>query len=308
MNEQQHNYKIKISNETKIKKVFIDIMTYVGDVEVATNFPRNVQADTYIAINKIFISAKILENSVEDLNFIVTAKNNTYYTILVNFGREDIEEDSFITNKLQTGMSYLVTIDPEKKDSYSLGNKIVKFKNEKIMDKLPFMVTFYSLNCELEISQIINEENNSDKEISLKPIENYVNFAYDTLDTTSNIYNSPSYDYLIKVIERDTSYYERNLCKLYASAIELSFNHDQYMRDILIPDNTPQQVRFGTNIKHVSYGYIHVDHYNNDLLIKFNPKNIAEYSVTLYYEYEEREKGAFSIVANDMFYIEKIFF
>ena len=52
-------------------------MTYVGDVEVATNFPRNVQADTYIAINKIFISAKILENSVEDLNFIVTAKNNT---------------------------------------------------------------------------------------------------------------------------------------------------------------------------------------------------------------------------------------
>ena len=304
VNEQQHNYKIKISNETKIKKVFIDIMTYVGDVEVATNFPRNVQADTYIAINKIFISAKILENSVEDLNFIVTAKNNTYYTILVNFGREEIEEDSFITNKLQTGMSYLVTIDPEKKDSYSLGNKIVKFKNEKIMDKLPFMVTFYSLNCELEISQIINEENNSDKEISLKPIENYVNFAYDTLDTTSNIYNSPSYDYLIKAIERDTSYYERNLCKLYASAIELSFNHDQYMRDILIPDNTPQQVRFGTNIKHVSYGYIHVDHYNNDLLIKFNPKNIAEYSVTLYYEYEEREKGAFSIVANDMFYIE----
>ena len=305
LNEQKHNYKIKISKETKIKKVFIDIMSYVGDVEVNTNFPSTVRADQYVAINKIFISAKITENlEPEDLIFTVTAKNNTYYTILVNFGREEIEEDSFITNKIQTGMVYLVTIDPTNKDTFSFGNKIVKFKNEQISNKLPFMVNFYSLNCEVEIKQIIRDENLPDEIIDFKPISQYENFAYDLIVQSESIYNSPSYDYGIKIIEADNSDYYGKLCKLYTSAIELSPFHKEFMRDILIPDNTPQQALFRGNNIHVSYGYIHVDHSNNDLLIKFNPKNIAHYQVKLYYEYEERENGPFSIVANDMLYIE----
>ena len=45
------------------------------------------------------------------------AKNNIYYIVLANFGKA-VEDDSLITNQLQAGMSYLVTIDTTKIDIY----------------------------------------------------------------------------------------------------------------------------------------------------------------------------------------------
>ena len=63
-----------------------------------------------------------------------------------------MEVDSFITNELQTGLSYLVTIDPKIDDSLGYSNKIIKFRNERYIDKMPMMFNFYSLNCEVEVN------------------------------------------------------------------------------------------------------------------------------------------------------------
>ena len=154
LQDQVHNYKIKIGKESGIKKIFIDIMIYVGDIDININdFERKgVKADLYYQINKIFISAKINGNSenIEDLIFSVKGLNNTYYTTLITFASKDNDVDSFITNKLQTGMSYLVTIDTSQFDEAGYTNKIIKFKNERVNDLIPFMVNFYSLNCEIE--------------------------------------------------------------------------------------------------------------------------------------------------------------
>ena len=295
LQDQVHNYKIKIGKESGIKKIFIDIMIYVGDVDINFNDfeKKGVKADLYYQINKIFISAKINDNSenIEDLIFSIKGLNNTYYTTLITFANNDNDVDSFITNKLQTGMSYLVTIDTSQFDEAGYTNKIIKFKNERIYDLIPFMVNFYSLNCEIEGINIY-EGNNIN-------MEKFQQFSQDVVLVEEKRYLSDEYEYRINVKSPDPSQYNGNLCKLYASAIELSNYHELYSRDILIPDNIPQQIRFGNDVKHVSFGYIHVD-FQYDLLIKFNLKHIAQYTVKFYYENYERKNGEIIIVANNM--------
>ena len=291
---QVHNYKIKIGKQSGIKKIFIDIMIYVGDVNIDMSGleRKEVKADLYYQINKIFISIKINDNSenVDDLTFSIRGLNNTYYTTLVTFANRENDVDSFITNKLQTGMSYLVTIDTSQFDEAGYTNKIIKFKNERTYDFIPFLVNFYSLNCEIEG---INLHKNG-----IIYMEKFEKFSQDVVNIEEPRYLSLEYEYRINVKSPDPSQYKGNLCKLYASAIELRDSHENYSRDILISDNTPQQIRFGNDVKHVSFGYIHVD-FQYDLLIKFNLKHIAQYTVKFFYENYEREEEI-TIVENNM--------
>ena len=129
----------------------------------------------------------------------------------------------------------------------------------------------------------------------------YEDFLYDIITPESERYDSPEYVYRLKVEENDPSDYEGKLCKVYASAIELSDKHESYTRDILVPDNTPQQIMFGKEVKHISYGYIHVDHVGNDVLIKFNPKHTAKYKIQIYYEYELAKEDI--IASNEVLFL-----
>ena len=294
LQDQVQNYKIKIGKESGLNKIFIDIMLYVGDVyvDISDFEKKGIKADLYYQINKIFISAKINGNSenLDDLIFTIKGLNNTFYTTLITFANNENDFDSFITNKLQTGMSYLVTIDTSQFDESGYTNKIIKFKNERAYDFIPYLVNFYSLNCEIEGIALYNN--------GIINMEKFEKFSQDVVDVTEERYLNSEYEYRISVKSPDSSQYKGNLCKLYASAIELRDYHELFSRDILIPDNTPQQIRFGNDVKHVSFGYIHVD-FQYDLLVKFNLKHIAQYTVKLYYENYKREKEV-TVVANNM--------
>lgn len=302
LKDEKHNYKIKIAGESGVKKIFIDLMIYVGDVKVdITGLQKDkLKADLYYQANKIFISVKINENSEnikDDLYFSVIGNNNTYYTTLVTFANKETEVDSFITNKLQSGMSYLVTIDSSVYDETGYKNKIIIFKNERAFDLIPYMVTFYSLNCEIETYKRYDNQ-----ETELEKYEKFYQDVVSPLDEERYLFSE--YEYRIKIKSPDLSQYSGSLCKIYASAIELSLGHEgQFSRDILVPDNIPQQIRFEKNVKHVSFGYIHVD-FNYDLLVKFNPKHAAKYRVKIYYENYERKEEV-TVVSNNVLILPK---
>ena len=299
LNNQEHFYKIQLGAESDIQKVFIDIMTYVGDVQINTKpiTDLGIAADQYDSVNKIFLSVKINGKIIDELNFSIKGMSNTYYTILVTFAKNKNDEDSFITNILQSGMSYLVTIDNEKTSSSSNANKIIKFRNERMIDSIPFLVNFYSLNCEVSVDF---KKGNED---ITTPIEKFEHFSHDLVKVEDfDKYYSTIYQYQITVTTPDPSEYENNLCKIYTSAIELSETHNDLTRDILIPDNTPQQIMLGGEANHISFGYIHVD-FNNDLLVKFNLKHPAKYKIQLYYENHVREHDPVTIVADNLLYL-----
>ena len=299
---EEHKYKIKISGETNIEKIFIDVMTYTGDVSVKI-YPEDLTCSEYFAINKIYISCKVEEyrGKLDDIILTVKANLNTFYTVLVNFGREErIEEDSLISNQLQTGMSYLVTIDTTKIDEFNIANKVVKIMNERSYDEVDVMVNFYSLNCKVDVGRTYND---SEGMINYKELSLFESVSQDVINPEVDGYYNDELQYRISVIENDRSQYKGKLCKIYASAIEVSKSHEENSRDILIPDDTPQQIMFGEKLKHVSYGYIHVD-FDNTLFIKFNPKHKAKYSVKIFYENVQTGDEEI-IVANDIIEFEK---
>ena len=297
-------YEVNVSEENwnkDIQKIFIDILTYVGEVEVNTDNinKKELTVSQYISINKIYLSLKTFPQyeKLSDFSFSVKSLSNAYYIVHASLGREDVE-DSLITNELKTGMSYLVTIDPKIPDGYKIANKVIRFKNEKYNERIPIMTSFFSLNCKTEIGQIYKDSENC------LVYEGINHFSHDIIDPTKEDQldrYTENIEYRINIIESDPSQYEGKLCKVYVSSIEVTQNHDD-KRDILIPDNIPQQVMFAKGVKHISYKYPHVD-VSNNLIIKFNPKHRAQYKVNFYYDNIKIQKEE-TIVANDIIFLE----
>ena len=300
LEDQEYSFKIKLTGEYNVQKVLIDVMTFVGDVEVIPDFPSNIKYDVRKALNKIFISVKgFSSNKVEELNFKVKGLSKTYYIVLFNIGRdEEVEFDSLITNELQSGIPYLVTIDISKKDVYEIANKVVTFHNEKTIDALDMMINFYSLNCKIEVGQIYKDE---DGNPTYQETKKFDRFAHDYVERTDPRYRE-TFEYRINVPEIEGTIYSGNLCKIYATAVEINKKHLNNLRDIILPDNTPQRVMFGDNLNHTSYGYVHVD-FDYDLLILFDLKHTAQYKIKIYYENKERQTEE-TIVANEIIHLK----
>ena len=296
-------YKINLQHESDINKVFIDVLTFTGEVIINTDPKDGITFDQYISVNKIFISAKINKPSeqLDEITFSIKATTNSYYTVLFNIGRgQNAEIDSLIKNDLQSGLSYLVTIDNTQMDLYGIGHKIINIKNQRLYDYVPFMVTFNSLNCEIQ-GHILYRDNNSNP-IEKQLYKQFGSFIHDVINPTDDWYHSDTYEYRLNVVKADYSDYKGKLCKVLLSAIELGTEHDLHTRDILIPDNTPQQVMFGNKVTHVSFGYPHVNH-QNDLIINFNPYHKALYKIRLFFNGIESKNNIEKIAAKDVVYL-----
>ena len=297
------NYKINLQHESDINKVFIDVILYTGEVIINLDSKDGITSDQYTAVNKIYTSVKITKPSeqLDEMTFSIKATTNSYFTVLFNIGRgQNAEMDSLIKNDLQSGISYLVTIDNSKLDLYGIGHKVIKVKNQRLFDNNPFMVNFYSLNCEVQGHILFNDKNNN---LIEKPLyKQFGSYIHDVVNPTDDYYSSGIYEYRLNVLQNDYSDYNGKLCKVFFSGIELGTEHDLHTRDILIPDNIPQQVMFGNKITHVSYGYVHVNHHN-DLIIKFNPYHKALYIIKLYFNGVEGKERVEKIAAKDVIYL-----
>ena len=277
---QANNYKIDLSYESNIIQIDIDIITYIGEIEVNTDYFKDNTIDykQKIEINKILIQVEFNKTSKDILLFSVKGLTNTYYTILVSITRDDEEESRKI---IETGMTYLLTIDPEKDTT-----KLIKYTNDQKDLNNPFMINFFSLNCEIEV-----KENSSD-------IQRYENFYYQIISPQEQKYKLNTFDYQINIKSGDIS--GSNICKIYSCGAKSSEEFDDNSRDILVQDNIPQEVIFNKNSKHYSFGYVHVN-YKNDLLIKFKLKHNAKYKVELYSQKSISLKRE-TIVEDDLLY------
>ena len=129
-------YKIDYSGEKIVEKIYVNLMVYTGDVNFNT-MDLKLQAKKLYNSNKIYYSIILNDGSQDDIKevcFNVSASKNSFYSIDFIFVRKD--DNSWITNMIDPGVSYLITIDPEEKDSQ--GNKkpykYVKFSNLKMID------------------------------------------------------------------------------------------------------------------------------------------------------------------------------
>ena len=280
LEKESDKFKIIATQELFIKKIIIDIIVYVGEVEISNNSTEGVEISKHNSANKFFINLKINNDSqiIDDIRFKIIAKKNSYYSIVYYSIRK--EEDSEITNEIHSGMNYLITIDPLIKINEENANKYLNIINDKFERLETFIINFYSLNCNLEImaKTKIEEEKYFD-------IEKY-DYCYEDIISKSDKYERDSeriYNYIIKIKEDDFSSYDGKLCMLYVSANDLTERYKEYGGDIVIPDNTPQQIIFNNNVKHITFGYVHVNK-DDDVIAKLNLIHKAEYFVKFFYE------------------------
>lgn len=293
------NYKISFYKESNILKVNINIIIYVGDVETITN---TLDGNEYInqhSSNKYVISIILGQKSenIDNIVFKIKAIKNSFYTIVLSYVRND--DTSEITDKIQSGMNYLITIDPLTKTKESNANKLIKFTNDKISELLPFLINFYSLNCKFEIYK--KNKIGEKEEYEYTPINKFDYCHEDIVSIDQDVYPEDEYEYKLEVLEEDFSSYNGKLCMAYVSSIEINRAHIITSRDIIIPDNIPQQIAFNNKkLYHISYAYIHVDN-NQDIIVKFNLIHKAQYFVKFYFEYSEGKN--YTINSNNIIYL-----
>ena len=301
LEEEIDNFKINFARESNIKRVNIEIILYVGDIEIITNsndenvYNRHHNSNKYV----IFIDLGKESENLEDMIFKVKAKKNSYYTVLISFVRDNI--DSPIINKINSGLNYLVTIDPINKDKDENAKAIIRTKNDKINELLPFMVNFNSINCELSVykKSIINDKENY---TNIDKFENYAEDILTWVDSDDRYYDD-FYEYKIYVEKEDFSSYNGKLCMLYISSIEINKQHEIYSRDIVIPDNIQQKIKFIRPIRHISYSYVQVDN-KDDLIIQFNVIHKAKYIIKFFYENKEGKN--YTISSNNDIYLSHL--
>ena len=288
-------YTIDYSGEKKIQKINVDLIVFAGDVIFKTDSKLNVEK--LYNSNKIIYTITIdqtLDN--KELYFSVSASKNSYYSIDFMFIRE--KDDSWLTNVIEPRLSYLVTIDPEAKDSSGIPKpyKIVKFTNIRMIDDTPLLVQFYSINCKL----VVTAKRVDDKgEYYYEKIENYDDYYQDIV--IKNTIND--YEYILNISETDTSKYNNKQCMAYASSLELNSIEELDERQIVISDNEPRQMAFKKDYKEIEYLYP-LSNYSNDVIVKFYFLDLATYEVMISFDHKKETKYMQS--GNDIIYLSHL--
>ena len=286
-------YKVDFSGETKIKKIYVDLIVFTGDVNFNTN--STLTTKKIYNSNKIFFIVdidKILKN--KEIEFYILASKNSYYCIEFMFVRED--DDSWLRNIIEPGISYLITIDPESKDSSGVLRplKLVRFTNLRLMDFKQFLVQFYSLNCKLNVtSRRVDDEGN----YYYKEIYSFDQYYQDNVP--KNVIND--YEYMLYVTETDSSKYNNKLCMVYASALEIENNKELDERQIVISDNEPKQMAFNrNNNSEIEYLYPHSNS-SDDVIINLNFLDVAVYQVNV--SFDHRNERKYDLTGNEIIYL-----
>ena len=284
------NYTLNLQKDTV--KLEIEIVTFVGDIDII--YYENITYEEDYVTNKIYLVINIDDNILNQYSFGLKALVNSYYTVQATCLTKN-SIDLLIQKDLKIGYSHLIIIQDEA--------KTIKFIREKQDKKAPIMFTFNTLNCIASCefhyyygTKLVKENTNKKP-----PFEHLLNYVIDPNDENDISKFSNAFEFKLDIIDEDACDYERKVCKLYATAYEISDDPGIHNNSILIPDNTNQHFMFRENTRTLSFRYAHVD-IGSDIVIKFNPKHKAEYSVIIYYENKLRERNE-TIIANNILYL-----
>ena len=266
-------YLVNLDGYNSAYKVFIDLQVISGDIFIDINAPSPYTYTKYEVSNKIFYSIHVNKEQgpFPEITFQVDAKNNSYY--LVNYlVLKDASEESL--HYLDSGMNYLEALDK------TIGKETsIFFTNNQKYKNFPFLVNFYSLNCQFEIQRNTG-----------KKLEVVDSFAQEIVTPEDSYYSSDHYIYQVKILSIDSTKYEGDFCFFYTSGLELDKVTESDTkgigRHIVISENIPQRAIFEEGVTNIKYLFPHSSPDKN-ININFNLVDLANYDVKVYFEYQE---------------------
>ena len=226
LKSQIDKYKISYSSYLMMRFEFdllVEINILSGDVDILLDLLKEIEYKKDINLNKISLKIKLKKNNIYgSLIFSVKSLDNSLYTInlfpdleifgifsrniyliygfprLYSLFKEEMDTVDIIINyenyneKLNLNITRLYSLFKEEMDTVDI---IINYENynEKLNLNITKAVNFNSLNCEIEISEIINQNTN----ISLKKNGRFFHSSPSFIDFPFDAYQVKliNYDY-----------------------------------------------------------------------------------------------------------------
>ena len=272
-------YTINIEKEKNLAKVYLDLIIFSGDVDfVIANETINQNAHKYFLSNKIFYSISINKGDTK-IDFNVIAQQKSFYLIQYQLVREGDQSKNI--NKIESGVNYIQSIFIGEGADYM---KYVDFENLNYELLTPFLINFYSENCQFIVSRLKKKENEDDYDEEYFKMED--NYGQIIIDESDDYFDDDKYRFRIDITGDDASEYNKKLCMFYITGLELSNKNDVSERTISVSEGVPQRYIFSKKYHSIKYSY-HISDISKPVIINFNLIDKGIYNVTLLYNNEK---------------------
>ena len=278
-----------LRNSTDFKLLYLDLLLFSGDVDIIPK-TSGLDFNKYYLSNKIFLSIHLENNDeIKILEFSVIAKKNSYFMYDYNFFWKDMKD----INKLNSGINYITSkfID-EQTDDFS---KNIQLNNSDYEKRQPFLISFYSPNCNFNLLENYKEYDN---EILL---ENN-NFFQRIMDPNDTDRYKPSYNLFYEIIpDEDNSEISRKYCMVYVSGVPITSSPAQLVNFIILSEAVPHRYTFSRRYPAIAYAYS-VTNINNTLVLNFKLIDKSAFIIRIFFDDRLVEKR---IYRNSQIYLRK---
>ena len=281
LKDETHQYTISFKQQKNLFKLYVDLVIFSGEVFFKTAENEEIMNKfKYQALNKIYYDIELDGLDIDSIDFKIIAKKNSFYSIQYSLVRYNQKESSYI-HYIPTGANYLVVVDPfDKTHSYFSMKKALNFHNRRTTEGNPYLINFYSLNCEFMFYK--NYYNDDNTQVTTEKLDHKdYNFAQDIIDQKDSRYNKQYYQYIVEIISMEQGTYDKKKCMLYTSSIELEKDEKIIERKILLSENVPQRAVFTNEYTIIKYSYI-IPNINDNVGIRFILIDKANYEVEFY--------------------------
>jgi len=262
----EDHFLIDISKEKRdYLKVQIDFYVVSGDVSIELKNAENpielVDAHIYYLANKIFYSIDMTKNENKNLKKIkvnMRCKIPSYYIIEYGVLTYNTDENS---NHIYSNINYLIPVfQNENKEGY----KLLTIDSVEIVKPESVIVTFYSLNCKIDIKKFGKDDSSDEEDKSDRSLPSHYNFAQDfyNINPKANLTFQNSYNITVENDDR-MLISDRDICMIYVAGLEMYNKESGIRKEILVSEGVPQRTLFEDNLRIMRYVYPHANRYKN---------------------------------------------
>ena len=277
LSKEEDKYTLSYDEYKNVEKIYLDLILFSGDVKF--NFITKTKKDLkpYFLSNKIFYSINVtdLDSTEKKINFNIIANKNSFY--MVQYQLVFKGDQSNQTNLLESGVNYIESIEATNSNKY----KYIEISNFRVQENFPFLTNFYSQNCQFNVSRYTFQNGMT----YYKNIDMYDNYGQDIIDKNDQIYTDGKYRYKVEVIQNETSSYEKRLCMIYISGLELDEGIilKEVDREISVSEGVPQYFIFDQKHPKIKYAYF-ISDITKSIVINFNLIDKTSYFVDILYQ------------------------
>ena len=274
---EKDSYTINIENEENLFKVYLDVIVFSGDVNCEIDSKDiKKKAHKYYLSNKIFYSYTV-QNGDEKIDFSVEAQKKSFYLVVYELVRND--DDSKNTNKIDSGFNYIQSVFIGEDADFM---KYFEIENTKYDEQSDFLINLYSQNCQFVVSRNITVDG-EEKEDYLRFYDSYSQLIIDSEDS---YHGKDKYRFKVDIISDDVSTYNKKLCMIYVTGLELSNSESGSERTISVTEGVPQYFIFTNSHPFIKYTYFVSDR-SKEVIINFNLPDKGTFNVKITHHYND---------------------